>query len=75
MRRPFRGTSDDLTSQDYDYAVQQIVIPDRLGRYPDDPQCDRPYCLIPVLGRNLEDAGLESFKLLDLETIELQVGT
>ena len=32
-----------------DYTVQQIVMPDRSGRYPDDPQCEYPYCLVPVL--------------------------
>ena len=32
-----------------DYSVQQIVIPDKSGRYPDDPRCDVPYCLVPLL--------------------------
>ena len=35
-----------------DYAVQQIVIPDTFGRYPGDPQCDRPFCWAPVLRNN-----------------------
>lgn len=35
-----------------DYAVQQIVIPDSFGRYPGDPQCDLPFCLVPVLRNN-----------------------
>jgi Domain of unknown function (DUF4262) len=35
-----------------DYAVQQIVIPDTLGRYPGDPQCDLPYRLVPLLRNN-----------------------
>lgn len=32
-----------------DYSVQQIVIPDPLGRYPFDPDCAAPFCLIPIL--------------------------
>ena len=35
-----------------DYAVQQIVLPDTFGRYPGDPQCDRPFCWTPVLRNN-----------------------
>ena len=31
------------------YAVQQIVIPDSFGRYPGDPQCEAPCCLVPIL--------------------------
>lgn len=31
------------------YAVQQIVLPDTSGRYPDDPQCEAPYGLVPLL--------------------------
>ena len=31
------------------YAVLQIVIPDKSGRYPDDPKCDVPFCWIPLL--------------------------
>jgi Domain of unknown function (DUF4262) len=31
------------------YAVQQIVIPDSFGRYPGDPQCEAPSCLVPIL--------------------------
>jgi hypothetical protein len=30
------------------YAVQQILIPDSLGRYPGDPQCEAPRCLVPI---------------------------
>jgi hypothetical protein len=26
-----------------DYAVQQVLIPDREGRFPGDPNCDEPY--------------------------------
>jgi hypothetical protein len=33
-----------------DYRVQQVLIPDRNGRYPDDPECQRPYATVPVLG-------------------------
>ena len=32
-----------------DYAVQQIVIPDSVGRFPGDPRCDVPHCLVPIL--------------------------
>ena len=32
-----------------DYAVQQIVAPDTFGRYPEDPQCDLPFRLVPLL--------------------------
>ena len=35
-----------------DYAVQQIVIPDTSGRYPDDPRCDVPFCWVPLLRNN-----------------------
>ena len=35
-----------------DYAVQQILVPDPSGRYPDDPGCETPYCLVPVLARH-----------------------
>jgi hypothetical protein len=34
-----------------DYAVQQILLPDVWGLYPDDPQCRWPACLAPVLKR------------------------
>jgi hypothetical protein len=33
-----------------DYRVQQVLIPDRNGRYPDDPECQQPYATVPVLG-------------------------
>jgi hypothetical protein len=32
-----------------DYAVQQIVIRDTSGRFPDDPRCQFPYFLAPLL--------------------------
>ena len=32
-----------------DYSVQQIVFCDTLGRFPGDPDCEAPYCLIPIL--------------------------
>ena len=32
-----------------EYAVQQVLMPDRFGRYPDDLRCEYPYCLVPVL--------------------------
>jgi hypothetical protein len=32
------------------YAVQQVLIPDRSGRYPSDPECAAPYSAVPVLG-------------------------
>jgi hypothetical protein len=37
-----------------DYVVQQVIIPDRRGRFPGDPKCDQPYSLFPVLRRNLQ---------------------
>ena len=33
-----------------DYSVQQIIIPDTLGRYPGDPNCEAPYCRPQFLG-------------------------
>ena len=30
-----------------DYAVQQVLVCDRSGHYPDDPQCQAPYSLSP----------------------------
>ncbi len=32
-----------------DYSVQQILIPDNSGRFPDDPECEEPYRLVPIL--------------------------
>jgi hypothetical protein len=32
-----------------DYAVQQVLTPDRNGRFPDDPECQHPYSTIPIL--------------------------
>jgi hypothetical protein len=31
------------------YTVQQILIPDSLGRFPGDPQCEAPRCFVPIL--------------------------
>jgi hypothetical protein len=31
------------------YAVQQVLICDKEGRFPDDPECARPYSTVPVL--------------------------
>ena len=31
------------------YVVQQVLIPDKSGRYPDDPECAAPYAAMPVL--------------------------
>jgi len=31
------------------YAVQQVLIADKSGRYPDDPECAAPYSSVPVL--------------------------
>jgi hypothetical protein len=36
-----------------DYLVQQILLSDAAGRYPDDPRCAKPYSDIPVLKRLL----------------------
>jgi hypothetical protein len=33
------------------YRVQQVLICDRNGRYPDEPECQHPYSTIPVLKR------------------------
>ena len=33
------------------YRVQQVLMPDRNGRFPDDPECQRPYSTLPVLRR------------------------
>jgi hypothetical protein len=35
-----------------DYAVQQVLIPDRNGRFPDDPQCQHPYSTFPILKKS-----------------------
>ena len=34
-----------------DYAVQQVLIPDRNGHFPDDPACQLPYSTAPLLNR------------------------
>jgi hypothetical protein len=31
------------------YRVQQVLLCDRSGRFPDEPECQRPYSTIPVL--------------------------
>jgi len=33
------------------YTVQQVVLCDRQGRYPDDPRCAPPYSTVPILWR------------------------
>jgi hypothetical protein len=51
------GAWDDFTSQATkhfghdDYAVQQVLIPDRSGRFPGDPGCAPPYSDFLVLAR------------------------
>jgi Domain of unknown function (DUF4262) len=37
-----------------DYAVQQVVIPDKHGRFPGDPKCEQPFASIPQLRRFLQ---------------------
>jgi hypothetical protein len=32
-----------------DYAVQQVLMPDRNGYFPDNPQCQPPYSTFPIL--------------------------
>jgi hypothetical protein len=32
------------------YRVQQVLISDRNGRFPDDSECQRPFSMMPVLG-------------------------
>lgn len=32
-----------------DYAVQQVLLPDENGRFPDDPKCQKPFCTVPIL--------------------------
>jgi Domain of unknown function (DUF4262) len=50
-----RRAQDDYTIQagqhfgHEDYRVLQVLIPDRNGRFPDDPECQPPYSVIPVL--------------------------
>lgn len=36
-----------------DYPVRQVLICDRAGRFPDNPECDAPYRSQPVLSANL----------------------
>jgi len=33
------------------YALQQVLIPDKEGRFPDNPDCAQPYAAMPVLGQ------------------------
>jgi hypothetical protein len=35
-----------------DYAVMQVLIPDRNGKFPGEPDCTPPCSLIPVLALN-----------------------
>ena len=53
-------TADERAQRDYtiqagqylgteDYLVQQVLISDRDGRFPDQPECQPPYSAIPVL--------------------------
>jgi len=55
-------TADQRAQRDYtiqagqflgteDYVVQQALIPDRNGRFPDEPECQPPYSTIPVLNQ------------------------
>jgi uncharacterized protein DUF4262 len=55
-------TADERAQRDYtfqaswyhgteDYVVQQILAPDRSGRFPDDPACQPPYSTVPLLNR------------------------
>jgi hypothetical protein len=37
--------------QTQDFDVQQVLICDPQGRWPDDPDCDPPYSEQPILGR------------------------
>lgn len=32
-----------------DYVVQQVLVPDKSGRFPDEAVCDPPYCDLPLL--------------------------
>jgi hypothetical protein len=32
-----------------DYAVQQLLIPDKHGRFPGDPKCEEPFASCPLL--------------------------
>src|SRR6266852_1690057 len=36
-----------------DYQVRQVLISDRAGRFPDDPECDAPYRSQPVLSSGI----------------------
>ena len=37
----------------HDYAVMQVLLPDRVGRFPGEPGCQQPYESAPVLRRGL----------------------
>jgi hypothetical protein len=39
------------------YRVQQLVIPDKCGRYPNDPKCAEPYSSVPVFNLHVDDTG------------------
>jgi hypothetical protein len=41
----------DIRGVAKDYTVQQVLIPDRAGRFPDDPRCAPPYSTVPILWR------------------------
>lgn len=34
-----------------EFEVRQVLLCDQHGRWPDDPDCDKPYCDAPILGR------------------------
>jgi len=40
-----------------DYEVQQVLAPDRSGRFPGEPGCDAPYKDVPVLQARTENPG------------------
>jgi hypothetical protein len=54
---PVERVSDEFTVQvgeyygDEHYRVQQILLPDRAGRYPGDPRCAMPFASVPVFSR------------------------
>lgn len=35
--------------QRQDYRVQQVLVPDKQGRFAGEPGCSEPYCNVPVL--------------------------
>lgn len=38
--------------RDETYLVQQVLIPDELGRFPGNSECGKPYCHVPFLKAN-----------------------